>query len=86
MDIRESTTSSELHPEVKVTMIKFWEAYDKLWVDMETLTKEEYKVRASEMWSHRNKAMDIDGTIFLLTLGGLSEKYNKLYGEDEMSW
>jgi hypothetical protein len=81
-DIREMTTTGVDHPEVRELMEKFWESYDKLWGDMDNLTLEEFNERQHEMWSWRNKASEIRGDYFLLTLSGMSNKAEKLFGED----
>jgi hypothetical protein len=79
MTIREQTTSQELREEVRNAMIQFWESYDKLIVDMDNLTEDEFNIRQHEMWEHRNRAMEY-GDIFLISLYGMSEKAEKLYG------
>ena len=79
MNIREQTTSQELREEVRITMIQFWESYDKLFVDMDNLTEDEFNIRQHEMWEFRNKASDY-GEYFLISLWGMSEKAEKLYG------
>ncbi len=82
MNIRELTTIGVENIEARNLMEKFWEAYDKLFIDMDNLTYEEFLVRQHEMWEWRNKASDIYGDYFLLTLGGLSNKAILLYGKD----
>lgn len=79
MNIREQTTSQELREEVRSTMIQFWESYDKLFVDMDNLTEDEFYIRQHEMWEFRNKAFDY-GDYFFISLWGMSEKAEKLYG------
>ena len=84
MNIREQTTSQELREEVRNTMIQFWESYDKLFVDMDNLTEDEFNIRQHEMWEFRNKASDY-GEYFLISLWGMSEKAEKLYGSGSSS-
>lgn len=79
MSIRESTTRPDLREEVRILMLQFWEAYDKLFIDMDNLTENEYNIRQHEMWEFRNKASDY-GDYFLISLWGMSEKAEKLYG------
>jgi hypothetical protein len=79
MNIREQTTSQELKEEVRNTMIQFWESYDKLLVDMDNLTEDEFNIRQHEMWGFRNKAFDY-GEYFIISLWWMSEKAEKLYG------
>jgi hypothetical protein len=80
-DIRKLTTEEIDHPEVRKHMEKFWEAYDKLFVDMDNLPYEEFEERHKEMWSHRNNAMDVRGDMFLISLWGMSNKAHTLYGD-----
>jgi len=84
MNIREQTTSANLKEEVREAMIQFWEAYDKLFIDMDNLTEDEYHIRQHEMWGFRNKASDY-GDYFLISLWGMSEKAEKLYGAGSSS-
>lgn len=49
---------------------------------MDTLTYEEYCKRSREMWEWRNKASDIDGDYFLISLYGMSNKAEALWGKD----
>ena len=81
-DIRKMTTTNIDNIEVRELMLKFWEAYDKLFLDMETLSYDEFRKRSHEMLEWRNKASDIRGDYFLLTLGGMSNKAISLYGKD----
>jgi hypothetical protein len=81
-NIREMTTKGVDNPEVRYYMEKFWESYDKLFVDMDNLTEEEFIVRQNEMWSWRNKASEIEGDMFLISLWGMSRKSEELYGND----
>lgn len=82
MSIREETTIKIENPEVRFFMEKFWEAYDKLWIDMEILSYEEFIIRQHEMWEWRNKASEIEGDYFLLSLWGMANKATSLYGKD----
>ena len=84
MGIRELTTSADLKEEVREAMIQFWEAYDKLFIDMDNLTEDEYHIRQHEMWGFKNKACDY-GDYFLISLWGMSEKAEKLYGKGASS-
>jgi hypothetical protein len=77
--IRELSMSGN-NEEVNALMTKFWEAHDKLYVDMDNLSYEEFKIRSKEMWNICNKTVDVDGTIFMITLDSMPEKANKLYG------
>jgi len=79
--IRKATTEEIKNPEVRSLMEKFWESYDKLFIDMDNLTYEEFLVRQQEMWDWRGKAMDIEGDLFLISLWGMSEKAHKIYGD-----
>jgi len=79
MTIREQTTSQELKEEVRIAMTQFWEAYDKLFIDMDNLNEDEFQIRQHEMWEFRNKASEY-GDYFLISLWGMSEKAEKLYG------
>lgn len=81
MSVREETTSSDLKDEVRILMMKFWDAHDALLIDMDNLTEDEYFIRQNEMWEYRNKASEISGDYFLITLGGMSKKAERLYGE-----
>ena len=81
MGIREDTTSKKLNEKVRTLMIEFWDAYDKLFIDMYNLTEDEFFKRAHKMYQFRNKASEIDGDYFLISLWGMSEKARKLYGE-----
>ena len=80
MGIREQTTSLELRKEVRDLMIQFWGAYDKLFVDMDNISENEFNIREKEMWGFRNKASEY-GEYFLISLYGMSEKAKKLYGD-----
>ena len=84
MNIREQTTSQELKEEVRIVMIQFWEAYDKLFIDMDNLTEDEFHIRQHEMWEFRNKASEY-GDYFLISLYSMSEKAEKLYGTGSSS-
>lgn len=79
-DIRESTLSSD-NEDVRNLMIRFREAHDRLLVDMDNLTEEEYFIRQHEMWGYRNKASELSGDYFLISLWGMSNKADKLYGK-----
>ncbi len=81
MSIRESSTSTDLKPIVRSLMLDFWFAYDKLFTDMDNLTENEFHIRQHEMWEFRNKASE-HGDIFLISLWGLNEKAEKLYGKN----
>jgi len=81
-DIKKMTTEDVVHPEVRKHMVKFWEAYEKLLVDMDNLTYQEFKIRQHEMWGHRNDASEINGDYFLISLWGLSKKARALYGDE----
>ena len=85
MSIRESTTSRELHKDVRSLMKKFWKAYDKLYIEMDGLTENEFFIKQHEMWEFRNKASTISGDMFLISLWGMSDKAEKLYGKGS-SW
>lgn len=78
--IREMTTEDVQNKEARALMEKFWEAHDKLFEDMDNLTKEQFEKRQHEMWEYRNKASDIEENFFMISLWGLSEKANELYG------
>ena len=82
MDIRQDMIDT-FEGESKEYIIKFWEAYDKLFEEMDNLTYEEYKVRNKEMWNLKSEAeaLNTKGSFFLLTLGGLENKASKLYGD-----
>jgi len=80
VNIREATTSEELNEDVRNLMIQFWESYDKLFDEMDNLSEFEFHKRQNEMWEFRNKASEIKGDIFLISLWGMSEKAEKLYG------
>ena len=80
-DIRKMTTKGVDNPEVRKHMELFWSAYDKLWVDMETIPYEEFRKRSNEMWGHRNDASDIEGDYFLISLWGYSKKAREIYGD-----
>lgn len=80
--IRAATTTGIENKEVRELMEKFWESYDKLFKDMDNLTKEEFFEREHEMWSWRNKASAIDGDYFLISLWGMSKKAEELFGKD----
>ena len=71
------------NPKVKEIMVRFFEAADKLYDDMDSLSYEEFKVRSKAMWSIRNEAAEL-GDYFLITLGGISNKADKLYGKMPM--
>lgn len=81
-NIRELTTTKIENPQVRELMEKFWESYDQLWIDMENLTVKEFCKRQHEMWEWRNKASEIDGDYFLISLWGMSNKATELFGED----
>lgn len=81
-DIRKMTTTELKNPEVKKWMVKFWAAYDKLFVDMDNLSHDEFLVRYSEMWQYRNEASKIDGDYFLISLWGMSRKAHEIYGSE----
>ena len=81
-DIRKMTTSDLENPEVRKHMELFWEAHDKLFVDMDNLTHDEFQIRHHEMWQHRNNASDIDGDMFLISCWGLSRKAHEIYGSE----
>jgi len=66
------------NPKVKEIMVRFFEAADKLYDDMDSLSYEEFKVRSKAMWNIRNEAEE-EGEYFLITLGGISNKADKLY-------
>lgn len=83
MTIREMTTSEDLREEVRLLMLQFWAAYDKLWVDMDNLTQEEFHIRESEMWGFRNRVSDYDGDYFLISLWGMHNKAEVLYGKND---
>ena len=80
-DTRKMTTTDLKNPEVRKHMELFWEAYDKLWVDMETIPYEEFEKRNKEMWKHRNGVGDIEGDYFLISLWGMSSKAREIYGD-----
>ncbi len=82
MNIREMTTSEDLNKEVRVLMTQFWETYDKLFIEMDTLTENQFFQRQHEMWKLRSKASEISGDIFLISLWGMDEKANLLYGKN----
>ncbi len=68
------------HPEVKALMVKFFNESEQLYIDMDNLTSEEYKIRLKQMWSLRNQASEIDGDLFIISLYGLEEKAERLFG------
>ncbi len=74
------TTSLDLKEEVRTEMLQFWKAYDELFIDMDNLTEYEFFRREHEMWEFRNKASEIAGDYFLISLWGMSKKAEKLYG------
>lgn len=79
-DFRESLKEG-VSDEAKAYIDSFWDAYDKLYVDMDSLTYEEYKIRNRQMWDFIHKFHEVSGTYVLLTLYGLEDKANKLFGD-----
>ena len=79
MDVKETILKYIENPEAKKLMEQFFDEVDKLYNDMDNLSYEEFKLRKEAMWDLKCKADDIDGTITIIDLFGLSEKAEKLY-------
>lgn len=82
MSVRSVMVESTENPEAKKYLTQFFDEVDRLFVDMEKLTLEEFKIRNRAMWDLRNKAMDCgDGRDFyIIDLFGFEEKAQKLFG------
>lgn len=83
-DIRKMTLDEKLHPEVIKLMTQFWEIHDKLIVDMDKLTYEEYIEKRKEMSNYIFKVFDLSGDLFLISLWGMEAKAIKLFGEQQL--
>lgn len=84
MDIRENMLATAQPGKQKELYEKFWNEFDKLCVDVETIpTYKEFRRRFSEMYSFLIEGDQVTGEIHLLTLWGLEEKANSLFSEEE---
>ncbi len=72
---------SEINSKVDQLLAQFWDAHEKLLIDMDNIDEGEYFKRQHEMWRFRNEAAAISDEYFLFSCWGMSEKANKLYGE-----
>lgn len=71
--VREESLKND-NKEARKLLKKFWQTYDFIWDNLDSMTLEEYKIKSKEMWSYRNDVTDVSGDIYLFTLSGLDNR------------